>query len=96
MLENRWVDDAAGDGILPNPSQKLRADVFRHTFRVSENVCHDAGLAPYHNRLRERVFAVSVKLECPTEVGVEFGTSGICIETDKLIALSRWSNPAYI
>ena len=31
----RWLDDAAGEGFMPNPSQKLRTDVFRHTFRVS-------------------------------------------------------------
>jgi hypothetical protein len=36
----RWVDDSAGDGFSPYPSQKLKADVLRHTFRASSNVCH--------------------------------------------------------
>jgi len=40
-----WLVDAAGDGFPPDPSQKLRADVFRHSFRASENVCHDGGLS---------------------------------------------------
>ena|SRR6476646_5273716 len=31
-VENGWVNDAVGDGVAPNPSQKLRPDVFRHTF----------------------------------------------------------------
>ena len=40
----RWVDDAVGNGIRPNPSQKLRPDVFQHKIRVSKNVCHNGGL----------------------------------------------------
>ena len=35
---------SAGEGFTPPPSQKLRTDVFRHTFPESENVCHDGGL----------------------------------------------------
>jgi hypothetical protein len=39
--ENGWVDDAVGDGIQANPSQKLGADVCRHTLRASKKECHD-------------------------------------------------------
>ena len=37
---NGWVDDAATAGFTPDPSQKLRAGVFRDIFRASEKVCH--------------------------------------------------------
>ena len=40
---NGLLDDAAQDDITPGPCQKLRADVFRHTIRASENVCHNGG-----------------------------------------------------
>ena len=42
----------SGNGIPPNASQKLPADGCWHTFRVSENVCHDGGLMTGLTRLR--------------------------------------------
>src|SRR6185436_5186522 len=45
--QNPWVDDAARVSIQPDPSQKVRADVFRHSFRASENVCHIGDLLGY-------------------------------------------------
>src|SRR5262245_17122442 len=41
---NPWVDDAAGDGFQPNRLKKVQPDVLRHSFRVSEIVCHNGGL----------------------------------------------------
>jgi hypothetical protein len=32
--DKRWFDDAANSVVRPDPSQKLRADVFRHGFLV--------------------------------------------------------------
>ena len=45
------LDNAAAAGFMPDPSQKLRADVFRHRFRVSENVSHDGGFLGYLKKL---------------------------------------------
>jgi hypothetical protein len=42
---NRWLDDAADERFTLDPSQKLRADVFRNTFPASEVACLDAALA---------------------------------------------------
>src|SRR4029079_14807391 len=36
--ENRWIDNAAGEGLSPNSSHKLCADVFRHGFVVLRTV----------------------------------------------------------
>jgi hypothetical protein len=41
----RWVDDSVGDCTTPEPSQRVRSDVFRHSFRDSEIVCHGGHLA---------------------------------------------------
>src|SRR4051812_11672798 len=41
---NRWVDDAAGDSIPQDPSQKLGTDILRDGFRASGNVCHGGRL----------------------------------------------------
>jgi hypothetical protein len=41
--DKRSFDEATGEGIGLDLSQKAVADVYRHRFRVSENVCHDGG-----------------------------------------------------
>jgi hypothetical protein len=44
VVQIRWADDAVGDGFAPDPFQKLRANVFRYSFRVPENVCQPGRL----------------------------------------------------
>src|SRR5262245_57350737 len=44
LCRKGWVDDAAGGGFQPNRLKKVQPDVLRHSFRVSENVCHEGGL----------------------------------------------------
>ena len=59
VTNKSWLNDAARGVITSALSQKLRLDVFRHTIRVSENVCHIGGLltVPRVDELLELFYA---------------------------------------